>query len=377
MKLFKSKRTESRFARLGVEELELRSQPAAFGVGLSVAALHVPDVLPATSALIRNGLVGDGAGVATPSTGVTQSPNSGSQGDLNGTQVVVTKTSTPPVVVSVTMVFGLNGQHKGVESSPSDGQGGSSQGGSKTPTTTTPPPTTSTPSNPVTVVTIAFSFTVTPAVTSLSSSAATAPAVSNVSTLSSVGASVFAATSATSGLGFGAPTTDTTRSVTSETRPVRLSDLNADAGATSTAPVPTQSLTQLPWLWAALPAESAIEDGATITPDQPVPDAKKGPDADQPANPVEKDMGSSEASAPASDDARHSAIENVVAVPVENVVVPAPVAAPVAEDEATSNQTWIASAASLLAAAGGYWLVRWHRMYKRSREALLARVARI
>src|SRR4051794_12016691 len=120
MRLTSSSRSGSR-TRLGLEELELRWQPAGLGIGLSIAALHVPDDLPVVSAVSRSGLLGSTnvdpgthgsaiPGLATP----TASASAGTGASTPAPTTITIQetffsieqsTSSRPVVVASTVTF--------------------------------------------------------------------------------------------------------------------------------------------------------------------------------------------------------------------------------------------------------------------------------
>lgn len=369
MRLTSSSRTGSR-TRLGLEELELRWQPAALGLGLSIAALHVPDDLPVVSAVARSGLIGSAgadsatpaavtpsiAQPSTPATAVSQSSNAPTTVyRVQETIISIGQSAAFQPTLTISTVTFLISQ-------PAANSSGSSAAG--TTQSTLGSNASSFGSDLLDRLASAFRPVASP--TSLAPTPATA-AITFVST--PVIASVV--------LTFGIPqlVTVNTPVPTTENTLLRSSGLGQDFG-TNTAPPPVmQDLNILQSAWIGKFAGAGNEDSGVSKPAQPPADAKKEPPAAQPQMPVDPEIPLA-VQIPMMVDPAPQVVASADIVPPTDV---APVSAgviPSEEESGVSNRTWIGIAATALAIAAGYPIHRWYRQLRRSRPALLVEAGR-
>jgi hypothetical protein len=121
-----------------------------------------------------------------------------------------------------------------------------------------------------------------------------------------------------------------------------------------------------------MPADDGI--GTQTKPAQPPAESKAEPEAMQPATPADPATQPGTQPSGTTNEVFPVDMRDEAFVPFPATVAAAGVA-PV-DEEGVSNQTWIATAATVLAAIAGYPLYRWYQKIRQARHPMLIPAAR-
>ena len=366
MRLTSSSRSGSR-TRLGLEELELRWQPAGLGIGLSIAALQVPVDLPVVSAVAQSGLIGStgvnsGTHASTSPSLTTPTPAASAVGNSNSAPATIKiqetffsieqSASSRPVIVASTVTIIISQS----TATPSEN---SAVGSAHSALTTSM----STPGSSVLV-------------SSFRPVAVSSPAGVNTT----IGANPFVSVASTPfvALNFGAPNAaaGNSRFTTTETTLLRTSGLGQDNGTNTAPPAVMQELNILQSAWIGSPADAGTDESGVSKPAQPPADAKKEPAAAQPQMPAEPEIPLA-VQIPLMADPAPQVVAGEDVLSMTDLVGASAGVIPTVEEDGLSYRTWAGIAAAAVAIAAGYPLHRWYQQFRRTRPALLVESGRI